>query len=472
MARRASTASPPMSAEELSKLIMGEAPEENRTELRYRYRQKGEAHFGVKEGVDPKKLDEAGWGVVFPESAEPAVRDALAPLLELRKEQAGERFKVYDGTNGYRTGESKGAFLARHGVGPGPADPERVPYYLMLVGSPEAIPFRFQSQLDVQYAVGRIHFERAEDYANYAQSVVAAEKRKLTLERRMCFFGVTHPDDRATELSRQNLVAPLVNCFQKKADWQVDAFLDGEASKTNLTRILGGGATPALVFSASHGMEFPSHDRRQSSHQGALLCKEWPGPKAWRGKGELPQDFYFAGDDLTENARLLGLMSFFFACYGGGTPALDDFSKQVPAGRKTIAPHPFLATLAQKMLSHPKGGALAVIGHVDRAWGYSFQWSKAGSQTTVFESALERLLDGHPVGSALEFFNERYAELSTVLSDELEEIGFKKKYDPAELAGYGLRTTTRAATSSSEIPRFACRWRGRTTRRRSGPRSS
>ena len=426
---------PPMSGEELSKLIVGEEPPENLSELNYRYRQQGEAHFGVKEGVDPKTLGEAGWGVVFTHDADPAVRAALQPLLDLRKEQAGDRFELYEGADGFRPGESKGAFLARHGVGPGPADPERVPYYLLLVGSPEAIPYRFQSQLDVQYAVGRIHFDAPEDYANYAQSVAATEKRKLALERRLCFFGVANPGDRATDLSRQTLVAPLFDHFKKKAGWQVDAFLDEEATKANLARVLGGSATPALVFSASHGMEFPPGDPRQTPHQGALLCQDWPGPAAWRGKGSMPQDFYFAGDDLTKDASLLGLLSFVFACYGGGTPELDNFSKQRFQDRIAKAPRPFLATLPRKMLSHPKGGALAVIGHVDRAWGYSFHWSKAGPQTAVFESTLERLLDGHPVGSALEFFNERYAELSTVLSDEIEEIGFKKKYDPYELAG-------------------------------------
>jgi hypothetical protein len=425
----------PMSAEELSKLIVGEPPPENRSELQYRHRQQGEAHFGVKEGVDPKKLDESGWGVVFAPDVEPAVRAALRPLLELRKDQAGARFKVYDGTDGYRKGESKGTFLARNGVGPGPADPDRVPYYLLLVGSPSAIPFRFQSQLDVQYAVGRIHFDSVSAYAAYAESVVAAETRKLALERRLSFFGVAREGDRATELSRKNLVTPLFDHFRKRPGWKVEAFLDSDATKQNLARVLGGSGTPALVFSASHGIEFPEKHPLQLSKQGALLCADWPGPEAWRGKGALPPEFYFAGDDVAKAGSLLGLVSFLFACYGAGTPELDDFSKQFFRDRKALAPHPFLANLPKKMLGHPHGGALAVIGHVDRAWGYSFQWSKAGPQTTVFESTLERLLDGHPVGSALEFFNERYAELSTVLSDELEEIEFRKKYDPYELAG-------------------------------------
>jgi len=425
---------PPMSGEELAKFIKGESPPENLNELRFRHEQETKKTFGVAEGVDPKKLSSAGWGIIFPADTDPAVKEALGDLLKHRQGQAGEFFKVYEGTDGFRPEEDKSKFLARHGAGPGPADPKKVPYYLLIAGSPAEIPYRFQSQLDVQYATGRIHFETVEEYAHYARSVVEAESKPLSVPRQVTFFGVANADDRATGLSAEQLIKPMAGSLKSEVPgWNFETIAGDEATKAHLARLLGGDETPALLFSASHGMSFPMDSKRQLPHQGALLCQDWPGPQKWTG--EIPQEFYFAGDDLESQTDLKGLIAFFFACYGAGTPAFDEFAKQAFKDRSAIAPHAFLAQLPAKMLSRPKGGALAIIGHVERAWGYSFLWPKAGSQTEVFESTLKRLMSGYPVGAAVEYLNERYAELSTVLSDQLEEVEFGKLVDPYELAG-------------------------------------
>lgn len=430
---------PPLTPQDISAVARGQPRDPKQIdELKQWWQRISQPSFAPMAGMDPKKLAETGWGVVFAVGADPEIKKALAPLLEHRHKQAArtnERFyQEYVGPKAYRPGETKQQFLARHGAGPGPADPHNVPYYLLLVGDPETIPYRFQYQLDVQYAVGRIHFDSLEDYANYARSVVEAEAGTRELPRRAAFFGVRNSADQATQLSADHLIKPLAEKIAgDQADWTIETILKDDAKKARLGRLLGGDDTPALLFSASHGMGFPQDDPRQLPHQGALLCQDWPGPMQWRKP--IPPEFYFAADDVSNDARVHGMIAFFFACYGAGTPKMDEFAQQAMKERASIAPHSFLARLPQRLLAHPKGGALAVVGHVERAWGYSFVWGRAGEQLGVFESTLRRLLDGHPIGSATEFFNQRYAELSSDLSTELEEISFGKTPDDVELAG-------------------------------------
>jgi hypothetical protein len=418
---------PPMTAQELGRAALGTRWQDDQyRELKDRHEKATEKRYALRAGLDPQNLAEAGWGVIFPGAWEPgvqqAVRGALWELLEHRQAQAGDLYREFLGADAPAPGESKDSFLRRFKAGPGLVDPTKVPYYLLLVGDPQSISYEFQFELSVAYAVGRVYFENLEEFASYARSVVSAEKEgaeAVRLDRRAVFMGPANANDPATQLSAELLLKPVSGKIKEQfPDWDVTLISPQESTKNRLLEVMGGADTPALLFTASHGLGFPSGDPRQQAFQGSLLCQDWPGPQ---DPPALTRDMYVAAEDITDQAGLLGLIGFHFACFGAGTPQREFFG--IPGARQAgvLAPRSFLGALPQRLLSHPRGGALAVVGHVDRAWSYSFQWGGEDPQTVTFESLLYRLLSGQTVGSALEDLSLRYAEFATLLSSRIYE---------------------------------------------------
>lgn len=367
---------------------------------------------------DPGNLAETGWGVIFAEDTPAEVRRALAPLLDHRRDQAKDRYREIE----VRTGVTRPALSRELGIKLGAVGGDRdLPYYLMMVGDPRQIPFRLQGEMDVQYAVGRLHFEGVDDYRAYAQAVVDAESGFVRRQRELAFFSVANNGDEATRRTSDDLVKHLHGALSRsRPSWRVRSIEAPESSRERLVRLLSGGERPAILFTASHGVGFPNGDPRQLAEQGALVCQDWPGPSAPVQRGH-----YLAAADVPTGADLRGMIAFLFACYGGGTPEVDSFEQVALVGRP-IAHEPFVARLPQRLLA---AGALAVVSHVDRAWSNSFSWNGEGGHVQIYDAVLKLLMDGCPIGWAMERMGAYYADVAATLRNLWEDRAFFRPDD-------------------------------------------
>ena len=395
--------------------------------------------LGLPFGVDPKNPKQAGWGLVFHAQEDPAVISAFDVLVKHRSDQIGvpARVKphlVYDG-------EDFEDWLANLGVGPGDVNPKKVPFYLLVVGDPVRIPFEFTQLLNMNYALGRLHLDSAADYQRYAQAVVDYETSPdVSNTKEAVFFGTAHIDDVATNMSCEELVTPLADGNDEDAGVGIEAnfkttkLLAGEATKAALLQHLTRPAPqlpPALLFSATHGLGWPMGDARQDASQGALLCGDWKG----LGFSPLPMtpDQYLTGSDI-KNGNVRNAIAFLFACFGLGTPKSDRFSFDPPNPPKQLAPNAFFSPLPKALLSAANGPALAVIGHVERAWASSIEPPGVGPEIEPFQTALRSILAGDPVGMALGGFKDRFGISSGMLSTLLAAKLNQSNVDDQKLA--------------------------------------
>ncbi len=138
---------------------------------------------------------------------------------------------------------------------------------------------------------------------------------------------------------------------------------------------------------------------------------------ASHGPGVPPRSEHCLRDaDIGDDARLHGLVAFQFACRGAGTPAFDQFLAEHAKGPVPIAGLPFVGALPQRLPSHPNGPAIAVYGHVERAWGYSIRPRGLGPRLRPFRKLIIRVPKGRAGGACDKGPHDRFTDSSAELS--------------------------------------------------------
>jgi hypothetical protein len=407
---------PPLDPTALADRVRAEGPGDNLSP--FVLKAKEAAGFGIVGGDDvARDLGQAGWAVLFGPSVGDDIKQQLQPLLERRSQLAGGAplFQIF---SDYIPGQTAEEWLkaAPRSATMQVVDPEAhgVPYYILIVAPPEDIPFDFQFELDVFWAVGRLWFTAVEDFGRYARSVVAYEEADaISTTRELALFGTKRDNDRASLVLAENVFDPWISSqLGAKQRFRQRVLLGADATKANLLSLVNGeSGTPALLFTGSHGALFGPESKWLEEKMGALICQDWPGGVPAR------QEHCFAASDVSDTACLHGMIHFMFCCYGGGWPHESSAKRDAEGKPVRLSPRAMLARLPQALLGRERG-ALAVVAHVDAAYGYSYTVNDT-PQNQSFKDVLVRLMAGQPVGHATDQMNLRWSAITSRLLDAI-----------------------------------------------------
>lgn len=353
----------------------------------------GPTHL-VDSSASPNDLSAQRWGVLVPAEGGDQLLDRIRPLVELRQNEQGapifsyaegarpiiegRPFKVPRGQNAQQAAQWIQDNLNRM--------PEALrPRYLLILGGLDQISLELQQALSVYYFVGRLAFPELDGYSEYAAKVVAyARPERWRRDARALGYavrteiGCDAPDDAYVKM-----LCPVVEYTKDVLSRCPLAFEDvspkpGQATARDLLLRVEEDR-PTILLSVSHG-------------QARSLCaNSWSDEEQLRFQGQM----FFGYESEPLSAELVrkgsffpGGMWFYFACYGAGTPATSAYHhwlQRVKPEQDVTYALPrngasFLAALPMAALANPQG-PLAVIGHMDLAWSYSYDGKLTGEST-------------------------------------------------------------------------------------------
>ena len=387
-------------------------------------------------GVDRKdwRHEEVGWGVVLPDRAGLSFADLAAgvdapepirrllaqrpgsPVLRYRKDLQGGRVLRYDPVRGGVPLSARG----NRGIGK-----DAVPRYLLIVGSPEQIPWRFQYRLQVDSFVGRLDLDD-DALSRYVDALIAGWKGLARDVERPLIWSVDHGYPDITFLMRAAIADKMHQGFIKY-QFKSTLLTGGQDELKALYEALHE-QQPAFVLTTSHGATFPLNDTAQLKRNLGLLVDR--------------------NHALLDPSALLGQWSpngaiwYAHACCSAGADSPSMFTQMADGesslGRMLDAvaqAGPCTAPLPRALLGAPSPIG-AFIGHVEPTFDWTLLEPEHGQRTTnslILEPLFNALHSEKrtPVGMALDGY---YDAVAGLLLDHIDAIKDVKDRSDVERA--------------------------------------
>jgi hypothetical protein len=386
------------------------------------------------EGGDQDSLPDQRWGIVIPDGeVGERLLSLVTPLRKLREEQQGAPATVYRVPKDMGPDESAkwwGEVYQDEDVPVGDR-----PKYLLLLGDADLVSWDLQHRLAADLFTGRLAFSTDEAYEAYAAKVLAAERAPAVDAARALFYTVRDGTP-ATTGGYSALVRPTLETARAEREngrfeaKEIVELGDGESLDLDEFMAAVSDRQPGMLFTMSHGLGAPrgkgwGSAEEQRRFQGAMSL----------GRGER-----LTHEVVANRPFLPGGVWFYFACFGAGTPSASAYLlwleqlKEIGRFRGSLAgvveslpkegQKPFVAALPQAALANPDG-PLAVMGHVDLAWSYSFQDYREKStrdRPSRFHDVFRALVEGKRVGHGFHdihnVFNQASTDLTTIYGQE------------------------------------------------------
>lgn len=398
------------------------------------------------EGKDANDLAEQRWGVIAPQGPEgDRLLDVIAPLMVRRRwQQGGHEVSVFRVPTGPMT-MAEAARWKKNRFRKSLELDDELPRYQLILGDLDQVPLAIQQAQATDGFVGRLALDSDDDYRSYVDKLLRWEDRPHTARAGHALLHTVRDGTRATEQGHRSLMVPCFEWLRRERvrndKLQVNDVTQAGGRRPSRAELLDVAACqcPSVLMSLSHGLGSPRAGwsaARQRREQGAL---------------SFGADGVLTGADIAGRPIVPGGVWFLFACYGAGTPmtsayyhwletlrGLDQVGPDIGHVMDTLArERPFVAALPKSALANPEG-PLAVLGHIDLAWSYSYKELDDGVRPRPgrFKGVLRSLLRRDRAGLALRELTRSFEQVNTELSSlyDLHAQGGRGRLDIAERA--------------------------------------